>query len=89
MPGITANLTPQAFVIWESIPKKERKPSNGMGGPRKKGRSAWLSSVLIEHAGWEERYKAVLDDSLARKEMLRIALKTIDKLQIKVQEYAK
>ena len=97
MPGITANLTSPAFVIWESIPKKERKPPNSMGGPRWKGRSAWLSSVIIEHAGWEERYKALKENEseelrsltklyIQRGTQLETMTKARDKLQAIVLE---
>lgn len=60
MPGINANLSQAAFDIWDRIPKKERKSPMGEKGAE--GRSAWLSSVIIEHAGWEERYNKLLKE---------------------------
>ena len=54
MPTVTANLSQAAFDIWDRVPiKTRRNPGGTAGNP---GRSAWLSSVIIEHAGWEERY---------------------------------
>tara|TARA_Y100000310_G_C19984594_1_gene491360 strand:+ start:68 stop:364 length:297 start_codon:yes stop_codon:yes gene_type:complete len=57
MPGINANLSQAAFDIWDRVPIKSRKSSGGVRG--NPGRSAWLSSVIIEHAGWQERYAAL------------------------------
>ena len=58
MPGINANLSQAAFDIWDRVPIKSRRSSGGVRG--NPGRSAWLSSVIIEHAGWQERYDALL-----------------------------
>jgi len=60
MPGINANLSQAAFDIWDRIPKKERK--SPMGAKGAEGRSAWLSSVIVEHAGWEERYNKLVKE---------------------------
>ena len=70
MPGINANLSQAAFDIWDRIPKKERK--SPMGAKGAEGRSAWLSSVIIEHAGWVERYNKLLDEKLELDKALRI-----------------
>ena len=70
MPGINANLSQAAFDIWDRIPKKSRRNPGGTAGHL--GRSAWLSSVIIEHAGWEERYKKLLDEKLDLEKALRI-----------------
>ena len=58
MPGINANLSQAAFDIWDRVPIKSRRSSGGVQG--NPGRSAWLSSVIIEHAGWQERYDTLL-----------------------------
>jgi hypothetical protein len=60
MPGINANLSQAAFDIWDRIPKKERKSPLGAKGAE--GRSAWLSSVIVEHTGWEERYNKLVKE---------------------------
>ena len=65
MPGMNASLTDAAFAIWDNIPKK--KVSRG-----DEGRSAWLSSVIIQHAGWVERYNKLLDEKLELQKALRI-----------------
>jgi len=52
MPGMTANLTDAAYAIWDGIPNKRKGVHPG--------RSAWISSVIIEHAGWQERYDTLL-----------------------------
>ena len=60
MPGINANLSQAAFDIWDRVPiKTRRNPGGTAGNP---GRSAWLSSVIIEHAGWEERYNKLVKE---------------------------
>ena len=60
MPGINANLSQAAFDIWDRVPiKSRRNPGGTAGNP---GRSAWLSSVIIEHAGWEERYNKLVKE---------------------------
>ena len=60
MPGINANLSQAAFDIWDRVPiKTRRNPGGTLGHP---GRSAWLSSVIIEHAGWEERYNKLVKE---------------------------
>ena len=64
MPGMTANLTDAAYAIWDGIPNKRKGVHDG--------KSAWISSVIIEHAGWEERYKKLLDEKLELDKALRI-----------------
>ena len=60
MPAVTANLSQAAFDIWDRVPiKTRRNPGGTAGNP---GRSAWLSSVIIEHAGWEERYNKLVKE---------------------------
>ena len=60
MPAGTANLSQAAFDIWDRVPiKTRRNPGGTAGNP---GRSAWLSSVIIEHAGWEERYNKLVKE---------------------------
>ena len=65
MPGMNASLSDAAFAIWDNIPKK--KVSRG-----EEGRSAWLSSVIVQHAGWVERYNKLLDEKLELQKALRI-----------------
>ena len=60
MPGINANLSQAAFDIWDRVPTKSRRTPGGTAG--NPGRSAWLSSVIIEHAGWEERYNKLVKE---------------------------
>lgn len=60
MPTVTANLSQAAFDIWDRVPIKTRR--NPGGTPGNPGRSAWLSSVIIEHAGWEERYNKLVKE---------------------------
>ena len=60
MPAVTANLSQAAFDIWDRVPiKTRRNPGGTAGNP---GRSAWLSSVIIGHAGWEERYNKLVKE---------------------------
>jgi len=66
MPGITASLSRQAYAVWETIPKKEK------GDPERPGRSAWLSKAIIEHAGWTERYRELLNEKIELEKALRI-----------------
>lgn len=63
MPGISANLTPQAYAIWETIPKKEK---------GEEGRSSFLSKAIIEHAGWTERYRELLNEKIDLEKALRV-----------------
>ena len=65
MPGMNASLSDAAFAIWDNIPKK--KVSRG-----DEGRSAWLSSVIVQHAGWVERYNKLLDEKLDLEKAVRI-----------------
>ena len=65
MPAMNASLSDAAFAIWDNIPKK--KVSRG-----EEGRSAWLSSVIVQHAGWVERYNKLLDEKLELQKALRI-----------------
>lgn len=62
---MNASLSDAAFAIWDNIPKK--KVSRG-----DEGRSAWLSSVIVQHAGWVERYNKLLDEKLELQKALRI-----------------
>jgi len=66
MPGISANLTAQAYAIWETIPKKEK------GNPDRPGRSVWLSKAIIDHAGWTERYRELLNEKIELEKALRV-----------------
>ena len=86
MPGINANLSQAAFAIWSEIPKKRRRPVNSMGGPMEEGRSAWLSSVIIQHAGWVERYNQLLDQKLDIERDLADAKRTLNDLQRRIHE---
>ena len=95
MPGINANLSQAAFDIWDRIPKKSRRNPGGTAGHL--GRSAWLSSVIIEHAGWEERYNKLVKEGpeelrdltrlyVMRGTQLETMTKARDKLQALVLE---
>ena len=79
MPGMNASLTDAAFAIWDKVPKK--KVSQGCDG-----RSAWISSVIVQHAGWVERYNKLLDQKLALQKELSNASRTIDSLQRRIHE---
>ena len=85
MPGITANLTNAAFAIWEEIPRKTRRPVNSMGGPMEQGRSAWISSVIIEHHQAMKAFKlevhALTEEKLSLMVQLRNMTASRDKLQ--------
>ena len=70
MPGINANLSQAAFDIWDRVPIKSRRSSGGVRG--NPGRSAWLSSVIIEHAGWTERYRELLNEKIDLEKALRV-----------------
>jgi len=83
MPGINANLSQAAFDIWDRIPKKSRRNPGGTAGHL--GRSAWLSSVIIEHAGWEERYKRDLGEMTRLAALRRTKLETMTKARDKLQ----
>ena len=75
MPGITANLSPQAYAIWETIPKKEK------GNPARPGRSVWLSKAIIDHQGWSERYNELSGRQWELENKLRLMTAARDKLQ--------
>ena len=79
MPGMNASLTDAAYAIWDSIPTK--KVSRG-----EEGRSAWISSVIVQHAGWVERYNKLLDEKLALQKEVREGGRTIDNLQRRIHE---
>jgi len=81
MPGITANLTPQAFAIWEEIEKKKRGSDPRGAKPWNQGRSKWLSHVIIEHQAWASRHDAVLKVKFELEEKLRLMTDARDKLQ--------
>tara|TARA_R100001530_G_scaffold70460_1_gene49927 strand:+ start:436 stop:720 length:285 start_codon:yes stop_codon:yes gene_type:complete len=78
MPGMTANLTPEAYAIWDGIPNKRKGVHPG--------RSAWISSVIIEHAGWEERYKRDLGEMTRLATLRKTQLETMTKARDKLQE---
>ena len=90
MPAVTANLSQAAFDIWDRVPiKTRRNPGGTLGEP---GRSAWLSSVIIEHAGWEERYNKLVKEgpedlrALTRLYVMRgTQLETMTKARDKLQ----
>jgi len=90
MPGITANLTNVAFAIWEDVPKKTRRPVNSMGGPMEEGRSAWISSVIIDHHQEMKRFKIeishLVEEKLKLMRNLRDMTASRDKLQAIVLE---
>ena len=75
MPGITANLTPQAYAIWETIPKKEAR------NPDCPGRSAVLSEAIIERQNWIAVHDAVLKEKYELEDKLRMMTKVRDNLQ--------
>tara|TARA_R100001530_G_scaffold117201_1_gene84357 strand:- start:88 stop:249 length:162 start_codon:yes stop_codon:yes gene_type:complete len=50
------------------------------------GRSAWLSSVIIQHAGWVERYNQLLDQKLDIERDLADAKRTLNDLQRRIHE---
>ena len=50
------------------------------------GRSAWLSSVIIQHAGWVERYNKLLDEKLDQERSLHTAMQTLNDLQKRIHE---
>jgi len=79
MPGMNASLTDAAYAIWDNIPTK--KVSRG-----EEGRSAWISSVIVQHAGWVERYNKLLDEKLALQKEVREGGRTIDNLQRRIHE---
>jgi len=95
MPGINASISQAAFDIWDRVPiKSRRNPGGTAGNP---GRSAWLSSVIIEHAGWEERYNKLVKEGpeelrdltrlyVMRGTQLETMTKARDKLQALVLE---
>jgi len=86
MPGINANLSEAAYAIWSAIPKKTRRAVNSMGGPMEEGRSAWLSSVIVVHAGWVERYDKLYRQKHDLENDFHTAMETLNELQKKVNE---
>ena len=86
MPGMNANLTNAAYAIWEQVPQKKRRAPNSMGGPMEPGRSAWISSVIVEHAGWVERYNKLLDQKMELERDLLTAKQTLNDLQKRIHE---
>ena len=86
MPGISANLTPQAFAIWEEIEKKKRGSDPRGPKPWNQGRSKWLSHVIIEHQAWASRHDAVLKHKFQLEKELRIAMNTINDLQKRLHD---
>ena len=75
MPGISANLTPQAYAIWETIPKKEK------GNPDRPGRSFILSQAIIEKQNWTAVHDAVLKEKYELEDKLLLMTAARDKLQ--------
>jgi hypothetical protein len=75
MPGITANLTPQAYAIWETIPKKEAR------NPDRPGRSAILSQAIIERENWIAVHDAILKEKYELEDQLRMMTRARDCLQ--------
>ena len=75
MPGISANLTAQAYAIWETIPKKEK------GNPDRPGRSVWLSKAIIDYHGLSERHLELLREKFEVEDYLRLMTAARDKLQ--------
>jgi hypothetical protein len=75
MPGISASLTPQAYAIWETVPKKER------GNPARPGRSAWLSKAIIDWHGLSERHHELLREKFEVEDKLLMMTAARDKLQ--------
>ena len=86
MPGITANLTHTAYAIWTEVPTKRRRSVNSMGGPMAIGRSAWLSSVIVEHIGWETRYNKLLTQKIDLENELAVCMKTLNNIQKRIHE---
>jgi len=84
MPAVTANLSQAAFDIWDRIPKKERK--SPMGAKGAEGRSAWLSSVIIQHEGWQIRYDEMVKGYYELEKLVRTAEATIADLQRRIHE---
>ena len=82
MPGITANLTPEAHAIWDAIPNKKKGVHPG--------RSAWISSVIIEHneayANYLLKHAEMTKLATLRKTQLETMTKARDKLQALVLE---
>ena len=78
MPGMTANLTDAAYAIWDGIPNKKKGVHLG--------RSAWISSIIIDHAGWEERYKRDLGEITRLATLRKTQLETMTKARDKLQE---
>jgi hypothetical protein len=68
MPGISANLTPQAYAIWDTIPKKEA------GNPDRPGRSVWISTAIIEHRALTLAYNAVLKEKFQLEDKLGMTI---------------
>jgi len=90
MPGITANLSNAAFAIWEEVPRKTRQSPLGDAGER--GRSAWLSAIILDHHQSTTSYQAQMilhrihekelyDEKLELKERLLNMTASRDKLQ--------
>ena len=75
MPGISANLTSEAYAIWETIPKKER------GNPNRPGRSAIISEAIIENRALRKERDKLLKEKFAIEDKLSIITESRDKLQ--------
>ena len=75
MPGISANLTPEAYAIWETIPKKDK------GNPNRPGRSAILSEAIIENRSLRKERDQLLKEKFAIEDKLELMTLSRDKLQ--------
>ena len=86
MPGISANLTPQAFAIWDKVPKKERGALPRGPTMRNQGRSHWISEVIIRFEGWATRYNDLVIETFAKEADLREQLQLMTDSRDKLQE---
>ena len=75
MPGISANLTPEAYAIWETIHKKEK------GNPLRLGRSAFLSEAIIRNRSLRKERDQLLKEKFAIEDKLELMTISRDKLQ--------
>jgi len=85
VPGMSANLTDEAFAIWSNIRRKTagEKP---IYNNNNQGRSFWLSQVIIQHEGWVENYNNLLREKHDLENNLLRCSHTLNELQKKVNE---
>ena len=85
MPGMSANLTDEAFAIWSNIRRKTagEKP---IYNNNNQGRSYWLSQVIIQHEEWIERYNALHLERYDLQNNFDRALETINELQMRLNQ---